>query len=350
MTRENEPLHIVAIGGGTGLSALLRGLKQYAAHAGGDSGQPPERIPEIDITAVVTVTDDGGSSGRLRRELDILPPGDIRNCMVALSEDEGLLSRLFQQRFDSGRSLKGHSFGNLFLSAMTQLTGDFAKAVALSSEVLATRGRIFPSTATNVSLEGWLEDGTGVAGETKISRSRARIRRVALKPRRVLPLQETLDAIQRADLICFGPGSLYTSVIPNLLVSGIPDALHAARAPIVYFANLMWQPGETMNYKASDHLKAILAHSRRDLVDYVAVNTRPVTGAMRRLYAAERVFPVENDVPHLRELGVEVIGRNLLASGEKVRHDSDAIAEVAVQLAARARKRRSGPARKAAAR
>jgi hypothetical protein len=200
LSRKSDPLHIVAIGGGTGLSALLRGLKQYAPHAGGDSGEDPGRTPEIDITAVVTVTDDGGSSGRLRRELDILPPGDIRNCMVALSEDEGLLSRLFQHRFDAGRSLKGHSFGNLFLSAMTQLTGDFAQAVALSSEVLATRGRIFPSTATNVSLEGWLEDGTGVAGETKISRSRTRIRRIALKPRRVLPLPETLDAIERAGI------------------------------------------------------------------------------------------------------------------------------------------------------
>ena len=348
MSRTSEPLHIVAIGGGTGLSALLRGLKQYAAHAGGDSGQAPARTPEIDITAVVTVTDDGGSSGRLRRELDILPPGDIRNCMVALSEDEGLLSRLFQQRFDAGRSLKGHSFGNLFLSAMTQLTGDFAQAVALSSEVLATRGRIFPSTAANVELEGWLEDGTGVAGETKISRSRARIRRIALKPRRVNPLPETLDAIARADLICLGPGSLYTSVIPNLLVQGIPEALHAAQAPIVYFVNLMWQPGETMNYKASDHVKAIGHHSRAGLVDYAVLNTRPITGAMRRRYAAERVFPVENDAPYLREMGVQVIGRNLLDSGEKVRHNSDAIAEVAVSLAEQARKRNSRPRRKVA--
>ncbi len=350
MNRTSDPLHIVAIGGGTGLSALLRGLKQYAPHAGADSGQAPERSPEIDITAVVTVTDDGGSSGRLRRELDILPPGDIRNCMVALSEDEGLLSRLFQQRFDTGRSLKGHSFGNLFLSAMTQLTGDFAQAVALSSEVLATRGRIFPSTAANVSLEGWLEDGTGVEGETKISRSRTRIRRIALKPRRVRPLQETLDAIERADLICLGPGSLYTSIIPNRLVQGIPEALQAAKAPMVYFVNLMWQPGETMNYKASDHVNAIRHHSRPHLVDYVVLNTRPVTGAMRRRYAAERVFPVENDLPQLREMNVEVIGRNLLESGEKVRHNPDAIAEIAVQLAAQARRRQNRPRRKVAAR
>lgn len=337
--RQADPLHIVAIGGGTGLSALLRGLKEYTPHAGGDAGQPPALSPEIDITAVVTVTDDGGSSGRLRRELDILPPGDIRSCMVALSEDEALLSRLFQHRFDAGRTLKGHSFGNLFLTAMTQLTSDFSQAVALSSEVLATRGRIFPSTAANVSLEGWLEDGTGVAGETNISRSRTRIRRVALKPRRVKPLAGTLEAIRRADLICLGPGSLYTSVIPNLLVQGIPEALHAASAPVVYFVNLMWQPGETMNYKASDHVRAILHHSRRGLVDYAVVNTRPVTGAMRRRYAAERVFPVENDKPHMEELGVQVIGKNLLDSGEKVRHDPAAIAEVAVTLAAQARRR-----------
>jgi len=336
--RQAEPLHIVAIGGGTGLSVLLRGLKEYTPHVGGDLGQEPARTPEIDITAVVTVTDDGGSSGRLRRELDILPPGDIRSCMVALSEDEGLLSRLFQHRFDTGRTLKGHSFGNLFLTAMTQLTGDFAKAVALSSEVLATRGRIFPSTAANVSLEAWLEDGTGVAGETKISRSRVRIQRVALKPRRVKPLAETLEAIRRADLICLGPGSLYTSVIPNLLVQGIPEALVESKAPIVYFANLMWQPGETMNYKAIDHVRAIERHARKGLVNFVGVNTRPITGAMRRRYAAERVFPVENDTPVLREMGVKVIGRNLLDEGEKVRHNSAAIAEVAVHLATQARR------------
>jgi len=186
-----------------------------------------------------------------------------------------------------------------------------------------------------------------VAGETKISRSRVRIQRVALKPRRVKPLAETLEAIRRADLICLGPGSLYTSVIPNLLVQGIPEALAEAKAPMVYFVNLMWQPGETMNYKASDHVRAIERHSRKGLVNFVGVNTRPITGAMRRRYAAERVFPVENDTPVLREMGIKVIGRNLLDEGEKVRHNSAAIAEVAVHLAAQARRQERQRARAA---
>jgi len=338
---ETSPLRIVAIGGGTGLSALLRGLKEYAPHAGGDSLNAPTLLPEIEITAVVTVTDDGGSSGRLRRELDILPPGDIRNCLVALSEDEALLAKLFQFRFGSGRTLKGHNFGNLFLTAMTQLTGDFSKAVALSAEVLATRGRIFPSTSANVTLEAWLEDGTGVRGETKISRSKLPIHRVALKPRRAKPLAATLEAIRDADLICFGPGSLYTSVIPNLLVDGIPKAIQSSPARKLYFSNLMWQPGETISYKASDHVRAIYRHSVNGLLDCVAVNTRPISGAMRRRYAAERVFPVENDIPRLEEMGLEVIGRNLLARGQKVRHEPAVIAAIAVEIAAQARGRRA---------
>jgi uncharacterized cofD-like protein len=334
----HEPLRIVVIGGGTGLSALLRGLKQYAPQA----GEPATRQPEIDITAVVTVTDDGGSSGRLRRELDVLPPGDIRNCMVALSEDEALLSRLFQYRFAGGRGLKGHSFGNLFLSALTHLTGDFAKAVALSSEVLASRGRIFPSTAANVVLKARLADGTEVTGETRISRSPVAIRKVALDPGTCKPLPETLEAIRRADLICLGPGSLYTSVIPNLLVSGIPRAMRRSAAHKAFVVNLMWQPGETMNYTASDHLRAIYRHSMRGLVDTVVVNIRPITGAMRRRYAAAEVYPVTVDVPALEDMGVRLAARNLLAPGQKVRHCPEATAAVLVDLASQARAIRPG--------
>ena len=208
----DRPLRIVAIGGGTGLSTLLLGLKPFAH---------PRSAPRVDITAVVTVTDDGGSSGRLRRDFKVLPPGDIRNCMVALSADEALLSQLFQYRFARGRGLKGHSFGNLFLTALSHVTGDFPQAVKVSAEVLASAGRIYPCTASNVGLEALLEDGRTVVGETRISRSRSRIRTISLS-RKCSPLPETLEAIAAADLITFGPGSLFTSLVPNLLVEGIP--------------------------------------------------------------------------------------------------------------------------------
>ncbi len=334
------PLRIVAIGGGHGLSALLRGLKEYVTDpVPAPCGGLPTRDPHLEITAVVTVTDDGGSSGRLRRELDVLPPGDIRNCMVALSEDEALMSRLFQYRFASGRGLKGHSFGNLFLTALTHLTGDFSRAVAISAEVLATRGRIFPSTSANVTLEAWLEDGACVRGETKISRSRTAIRRLALSPAGASPLPETLAAISRADLICLGPGSLFTSVIPNLLVQGIADAIRQSRARTVCFVNLMWQPGETMHFKASDHVEAIARHAGEGLVDTVVVNTQPVPVAARKRYAAQWVLPVDIDTERLRDLGVEVVSGNLVAKGDKIRHSPEATAAIAVELAVRSRRK-----------
>jgi uncharacterized cofD-like protein len=336
-SRQDVPLRIVAIGGGTGLSTLLRGLKPYVRNFGGrDAGTSR---PPVDITAVVTVTDDGGSSGRLRREFDVLPPGDIRNCMVALSEDEALLSRLFQYRFASGRGLKGHSFGNLFLTALSHITGDFAQAVKVSSEVLASAGRIYPSTATNVMLEARLESGVTVLGESKISKSRSPIRSIALKPRRCRPLKQTRQAIAEADLITLGPGSLFTSVIPNLLVEGIPEEIRQSPAIKAYVVNLMWQPGETMNYAASDHVRAILRHAPVPL-DYVVVNTRPIGGPLRRKYARERAMPVENDLDRLRELGLTVVAKDLLGESQKVRHDPDAFARLAVELAAEGRRRR----------
>jgi uncharacterized cofD-like protein len=332
-------LRVVAIGGGTGLSALLRGLKAFAPHHDPLS-TVESSSPLVEITAVVTVTDDGGSSGRLRRELGTLPPGDIRNCMVALSEDEALLSRLFQYRFESGRGLKGHSFGNLFLSALTHLTGDFAKAITISSEVLASRGRIFPSTSENVTLTAELANGTRVSGETKISRSRQRIVRVSMNPPRPKPLPESIDAILHADLICLGPGSLYTSVIPNLLVSGIPAALRLSPARVVYFPNLMWQPGETLNYSAADHVRALLDHAGEPILDWAVVNTTPIAGGMRRRYASQRLYPVANDLEAIEALGVEPIERRLLDAGEKVRHSPAATAEVVMELAARSRAER----------
>jgi uncharacterized cofD-like protein len=319
------PLRIVAIGGGTGLSTLLHGLKRYAL----------ER--EVEITAIVTVSDDGGSSGRLRREFDVLPPGDIRNCMVALSEDEALLSKLFQYRFSEGRGLKGHSFGNLFLTALTNLTGDFVQAVKVSSEVLASLGRIYPATNANVVLEAELENGTIVRGESKIGKSRSPIRRIRLRPDVCKPLPETLAAIADADLITLGPGSLFTSVVPNLLVKGIAQAIRRSRALKAYFVNLMWQPGETIGFRASDHIAAIHRHAGMHFIDVAVINTRAITARQRHKYAAQKVRPVLNDLDRLAEMGLQVVTADLLASSDSVRHDPRASADVALQLAKRGR-------------
>jgi uncharacterized cofD-like protein len=329
-----DPLRVVSIGGGTGLSTLLSGLKAYAR---GVQGVAVPGQPVLDITAVVTVTDDGGSSGRLRRDFDILPPGDIRNCMVALSEDEALLSRLFQHRFSTGAGLKGHSFGNLFLAAMSQITGDFAHAVKLSSEILAIRGRIFPSTSTNVVLEATLSDGAVVRGESKISKSRRAIDIVRVIPADCRPLPDTIEAIRRADLITLGPGSLYTSVIPNLLVKGIADAIQRSPALKVYFVNLMWQPGETIDFSASRHVEAINRHARRKVTDCVVLNTTPVPPVLKRKYAKQNVMPVENDFEQLAALGLKVVTADLLGDVNLVRHDPRALAEIVVDLASRSR-------------
>ena len=330
-----SPLRIVSIGGGTGLSALLRGLKRYVQAA----------LGAVEITAVVTVTDDGGSSGRLRREFDVLPPGDIRNCMVALSPDETLMARLFQYRFSSGRGLKGHSFGNLFLTAMTDLTGDFARAVKMSAEVLPVLGRIYPSTTANVALEATLAGGRKVDGETRISRSTSRIERVALKPRKPKPLPETLEAIARADLITLGPGSLFTSVIPNLLVDGMVSAIASSPALKAYFVNLMSQPGETTHFRASDHVEAIHRHCGRSLIEICIVNTGSAAGPVLDRYRARKAQPVENDLANLEAMGLEIMALDLLRmrrgqSGEAVRHDPGVTAAVAVELAQRGRSRK----------
>src|SRR5213594_3567257 len=236
--RSRRELRVVAIGGGTGLSTLLKGLKKYTV-----SSLSEPRISEL--CAVVTVSDDGGSSGRLRKEFNMLPPGDVRNCIVALSEDEALLSRLFQHRFSKG-GLEGHNFGNLFLAALTSITKDFGEAVRLSSEILLTRGHIYPATTANVELEALMEDGTRVRGETKITASKGRIKELFLDPPDVEPLPQTLEAIARADLITIGPGSLFTSLIPNLLVHGIPQAIVNSSAAKVYVCNLMTQANESL--------------------------------------------------------------------------------------------------------
>lgn len=325
------------MGGGTGLSALLHGLKSYAQPVDSAGRSAP---PLIDIAAIVTVTDDGGSSGRLRRDFEVLPPGDIRNCMVALSEDEALLSRLFQYRFQSGRGLKGHSFGNLFLTALTHVTGDFHEAVKVSSEVLRIAGSIYPATARNVVLEAVLENGRRVVGETHITKSRGRIAKIRLCPRKCQPLPAALEAIAEADLITLGPGSLFTSVIPNLLVEGISSAIRRSPAIKAYFVNLMWQPGETMNYSASAHVRAIEDHAGKGLIDYAVANTTPVRSSLRKQYARQQVDPVEVDFEALSDMGLKVVTGDLLLESAKVRHNPKTVASVALQLAREGRLRR----------
>lgn len=258
--------------------------------------------------------------------------------MVALSEDEALLSKVFQYRFRSGRGLKGHSFGNLFLTALNQMTGDFAHAVRLSSEILAIRGKIFPATASKATLEARLADGITVSGESKISKSRQPIDRIFLRPGRCRPLPEALEAIANADIITLGPGSLYTSIIPNLLVSGIPQAIERSRALKVYFVNLMWQPGETINLSASQHVEAIMRHARdRRVMDCVVLNTAPISPSLKRKYAAQEVKPVENDFEKLYALGVKVVAADLVGESKLVRHDPAATAKIIMELAAKFR-------------
>lgn len=324
--REVRGLRVVALGGGTGLSALLRGLREHVVR--GPDRLPSRQRPISDLAAIVTVTDDGGSSGRLRRENRMLPPGDIRNCMVALSKDEALLSRLFQYRFQAGRGLTGHNFGNLFLAALTHVTGDFAEAVRVSSKVLAIRGRIFPSTVSNVHLVATLVNGKRVRGETNISRSKIPIRNIELSPRRARALPKVIEAIHEADLILMGPGSLYTSVIPNLLIPEIAQALARSRAPRVYVANLMTQAGETAHYTLSQHLRAIENHVGRRLINYVVANKKPVSPVVARRYRAEGAEPVLIDRANLAAMKVQLVADNLLEEHGVIRHNSARLANL----------------------
>ena len=322
--RRSPSYRVVALGGGTGLSTVLRGLKEHIA----ERGKPRPGRPIADLTAIVTVTDDGGSSGRLRREYRMLPPGDIRNCMVALSRNEHLLGDLFQYRFPAGRGLAGHSFGNLFLTALTNVTGDFPRAVQLSAQVLAIRGRIYPSTAQNVTLEAELENGKVIAGETHISRSRRRIARVRLVPRRVRPLPAALAAIREADLILIGPGSLYTSIIPNLLVEEVTDVIANSRATRVYIANLMTQPGETQHYSVADHVRAIYKHTRHRFLDCVVVNRTPIAPRLLKRYAAQRAAPVDPSFAELEAMGLKYVTGDILQQEKVVRHDQQRLTDL----------------------
>src|ERR1700733_7799618 len=322
-------LRVVAIGGGTGLSTLLKGLKHYVmTPALASSGQPT--ISEL--SGVVTVSDDGGSSGRLRKEFNMLPPGDVRNCIVALSEDEALLSRLFQHRFAKGSGLEGHSFGNLFLAALTSITKDFSEAVRLSSEILVTRGHIYPVTTANVELEALMEDGTRVRGETKITASKGRIKELFLLPPDVEPLPQTLEAIARADLITIGPGSLFTSLIPNLLVRGIAKAIASSGATKVYICNLMTQANESLGRSAADHIRALNKHAQAQIFDYALLNAAPISDQLKAKYALEGAAQVVVDEEAIRESGVTPVLGDYLDEHEVARHDTSRIARDLMEL------------------
>jgi len=282
------------------------------------------------------VTDDGGSSGRLREDLKMLPPGDVRNCMVALSEDEYLLAKLFQYRFEQG-DLEGHSFGNLFVAALSHITGDFAQAVQMSSQILATRGRIYPATNVDVTLAARMDDGSIVRGETSITASPHRILELQLEPADAPPLPGTLDAIANADLITLGPGSLYTSLITNLLVRGIPEAIAASKATRVYVGNLMTQANESLGLSASQHIEKILQHCgagrHTGIFDYALINTAPISAMLLERYAREGQLPIEPDLDRIRALGVEPIAGNFVHEGDLLRHDPDRVTEAMMHLA-----------------
>jgi uncharacterized cofD-like protein len=312
-----RPLRVVAMGGGTGLSTLLRGLRRHVATGVESQG---ERGLIGDLAAVVSVTDDGGSSGRLRQQFDMLPPGDLRNCMVALSEEEDLLAQLFSHRFRGGDALKGHNFGNLFVAALTEITGDFAHAIQLASKILATRGRIYPVTTANTTLVARMTDGSIVRGETNINASHKGIAELMLDPPDPAPLPETVEAIERADLITVGPGSLYTSLITNLLVRDMSAALARARGVRVFVCNLMTEANESLGLTASEHILRIYEHTRAPIFDFALVNIAPFSAETLARYDAEGAAPIVADIDRIEALGVRCIAGDFASEDGVVRH------------------------------
>lgn len=320
-------LHIVTIGGGTGLATMLRGLKEYSSN----------------ITAIVTVADDGGSSGRIRDDLGILPPGDIRNTLIALADTEPLMETLFQYRFDWGDGLKGHSFGNLFIAAMTDITGDFEESIRAFSKVLAVRGKVLPSTLEPVRLGAVYSDGSTMMGESSLPQKNRRIDRVFLEPASARALPEAIQAILHADVVVVGPGSLYTSIIPNFLIPGFADALAETTALRIFVCNVMTQSGETDGYTASDHMKGLLAHvGPQSLFDYIVVNKGMISAVQTRMYAREGAHPVSIDLEGLKRLNVQVHQSDLLDRMDLVRHDSNKLAAEIMLLASAHGKPKNG--------
>ncbi|EPZ42982.1 gluconeogenesis factor YvcK family protein [Alicyclobacillus acidoterrestris] len=319
-------LKIVALGGGTGLSTILRGLKEF----------------QVDLTAVVTVADDGGSSGRLRNDFAMPPPGDIRNCLVAMADTEPLLERLLQFRFPSGEGLEGHSFGNLFLAAMTHIMGDFESAIRETSRVLAVRGQVLPAVRDDVRLRAYLTNGTVVEGESNIPEAGGQIERLELVADKLEPLPEVLRAIESADAIVIGPGSLFTSILPNLLVPGIVEAVRASSARKIYVCNVMTQPGETDELSASSHVKAIYRHVGDALFDYVLVNAAPLPEEALQQYQSQQSYPVRVDIEELNRMGLKVVARDFVHYATYARHDSRKVAEQIVSLLGYERDKRRG--------
>ena len=314
--RSNKGPEIVAFGGGTGLSNLLRGLKTNSDN----------------LTAVVTVADDGGSSGRLRDEMGILPPGDIRNCLVALADREPLMEKLFQHRFESEGGLEGHSFGNLYIAAMTEVLGDFEEAVRASSKVLAIRGKVLPATNEDIKLGAVYHDQEERMGESAIPVYDKEINKVFLYPENASTTPEVRESIRKADVLVIGPGSLYTSILPNLLVKGIAEEIKKSDALKLYICNVMTQPGETDDYTAADHAQAIIDHCGRGVFDYIVVNNSQGTPELRKRYEAEGAYPVQIDHQRIKKLGVKVIEADLLKKDSYLRHDPEALAELIYKL------------------
>lgn len=307
---------IVVIGGGTGLSVLLHGIKEYTSN----------------ITAVVTVADDGGSSGRLRQQFDILAPGDIRNCLVALANEETMMRELFQYRFSQETEFSGHSFGNLFITAMTQVTGDFEKAIKESSKVLSIRGRVLPSTLDKVTLVAEHEDGRLTEGEAQIPKAGSPIKKIFIKPQGASGAPDAVRALQEAELIILGPGSLYTSIIPNLLIKDILEALKGSQVSKIYVSNIMTQPGETDRFKASDHVKELIRHTDGKILDACIINVGKIPDSMLQRYARENSVPVEADSQAIKDLGYGVIEEDLVSVTDHIRHDSNKLAKIIAGL------------------
>lgn len=308
----NRGPRIVAVGGGTGLSMLLKGIKHITNN----------------ITAVVTVGDDGGSSGRLREEMGVLPPGDIRNCIAALADDEDLVTKLFQYRFKTGEGLEGHSFGNLFLTALCSITGDMVRAVKESSNVLSIRGRVLPSTLDDMKLVAEMEDGRIIHGESNIPEAHGKIKRLYTEPDDCRALPDVIEAIRNAELIILGPGSLYTSVTPNLLIKEIANEISKSNAKKIYVCNIMTQPGETDNYSVSDHVKALMQHAEsKDIIETVLVNDF-LPSNLAKKYQLSGSYPVKLDYENLKKLGVKVFSRKLIEDSKEglVRHSSHRVA------------------------